>query len=550
MLVHDARARTAACGPTTAARPRPPPRRPIASSQPTASRSAFIDAVRRGTSVGVPGTLRGARARASQRTAGCQWAALVRARDRARREAASRSRRACTRCSMAIERLVRDPLARAYFFDADGQAAGRWARCCATPRTPPTLRAIAAERRARRSIAARSRATSSRRGAAITRSAPGDLTLADLAAYRAKEREPVCGRTAPIASAACRRRRSRRHRRCCRSWACSSAYDVDAMGARSGAGACISSARPGGSPTPIATVTSPTRTSSTCPSPGCSTPSYLARARRGSIQRGQVARACAGRPTRRRERQRAVADGAELDLASTSHFSIVDRRGQCGGDDHDASRSVRQPPMIGAASCSTTSSPTFRSCRRRTASPSPTASRPASGRARRWRRRSSTTRTGGSCMIVGSPGGSAIINYVAQDVSSPCSTGDARSAGGARRCRNFGSRNGPTELEAGTPVERLRATARGAGPSGARRRARERRARHPARRRRVGRRGRSAPRRRGAGRVNSERRVTEDTEKAQRTQRTSKKTQCEWGGVRLSATALRSPFSVSSVFAL
>jgi gamma-glutamyltranspeptidase/glutathione hydrolase len=60
---------------------------------------------------------------------------------------------------------------------------------------------------------------------------------------------------------------------------------------------------------------------------------------------------------------------------------------------------------------------------------------------------------GGLLMVIGSPGGHSIINYVALTIVNALDWGmDIQSAIAAPR---FGSRNGPTELERGTPLERL-----------------------------------------------------------------------------------------------
>ena len=104
-------------------------------------------------------------------------------------------------------------------------------------------------------------------------------------------------------------------------------------------------------------------------------------------------------------------------------------------------------------------------------------------------------------LVAGSPGGHAIINYVARVVVAvldwEMGLQDALDA------PHFGSRNGPTELESGTSAERLRAAARRPRPRPARARDGERRARHPARRRAVDRRRRPAARGDRAGRVRS-----------------------------------------------
>jgi len=58
-------------------------------------------------------------------------------------------------------------------------------------------------------------------------------------------------------------------------------------------------------------------------------------------------------------------------------------------------------------------------------------------------------------LVAGSPGGHAIINYVARVV---VATLDWKAGlQDALDAPNFGSRNGPTELERGTPAEALRA---------------------------------------------------------------------------------------------
>jgi gamma-glutamyltranspeptidase/glutathione hydrolase len=62
-------------------------------------------------------------------------------------------------------------------------------------------------------------------------------------------------------------------------------------------------------------------------------------------------------------------------------------------------------------------------------------------------------RAGRVYMIAGSPGGSAIINYVAKTLVAVLDWGLDPQA--AIALSNFGSRNGPTELEAGTPVAAL-----------------------------------------------------------------------------------------------
>jgi gamma-glutamyltranspeptidase/glutathione hydrolase len=62
-------------------------------------------------------------------------------------------------------------------------------------------------------------------------------------------------------------------------------------------------------------------------------------------------------------------------------------------------------------------------------------------------------RAGRLFMVAGSPGGSAIINYVAKTLIGVLDWGLDPQAAAA--LPNFGSRNGPTELERGTTVAAL-----------------------------------------------------------------------------------------------
>ncbi len=101
-----------------------------------------------------------------------------------------------TSCSRAPARIS---------YDADGSAARRWHDRLRNPAYAATLRTLAARRARRRSTRRRSRATSSR-PRIRSHANPGDLTLADLARYRVKVREPgvrryrgyrVCGMPLP-----------------------------------------------------------------------------------------------------------------------------------------------------------------------------------------------------------------------------------------------------------------------------------------------------------------------------------------------------------------
>ena len=146
----------------------------------------FMDAVVGGLSVGVPGVLRMLEA-VHRQHGRLPWADLFAPAIRLADEGFPISRRLAG--ALAEERaLQRDPRAAAYFYQPDG-----------TPKPAGTLLsnpALAATLR----IIARDGADALHSGpiaedivAAVTGAArPGGMTLADLAAYRPKERDPVC----------------------------------------------------------------------------------------------------------------------------------------------------------------------------------------------------------------------------------------------------------------------------------------------------------------------------------------------------------------------
>ena len=223
MLVHDAKTRTG-WSRTTAARPRRRRRAPDRFLDRDGKPLAFRDAVVGGRSVGVPGTVALLEA-THRRTAGCRGRSSSRRRSRWP-STASRCRRASTRCSPRRQ-LLRRPARAGLLLRGAGPAASGRARA-----EEPRVRADAArDRRGRREgvLRGRDRAGRRRHREPAPGAIRGDLTLADLAAYRVVVREPVCGRTAATASAGCRRRR-RAASRCCRCWRMLEPFDVAAMG--------------------------------------------------------------------------------------------------------------------------------------------------------------------------------------------------------------------------------------------------------------------------------------------------------------------------------
>ena len=102
-------------------------------------------------------------------------------------------------------------------------------------------------------------------------------------------------------------------------------------------------------------------------------------------------------------------------------------------------------------------------------------------------------------IVAGSPGGSAIINYVAKTLIGIIDWGLDPQA--AIALPNFGSRNGPTELERDTPVAQLAPKLQALGADVRVHRLHERYAGDRAHTRRLDRRRRSAPRRHRDGKV-------------------------------------------------
>ena len=148
----------------------------------------FIDAIVGGKSVGVPGTLR-VLALAHHKHGRLPWAKLF----APAIELAERGFPVSARLHGALageKALARDPVANAYFYRADGtpRPVGYLLK---NPEFAATLKRIAAE-----GPDAFYRGDIARDIVAKIRSHPanpGDMTEADLANYRAKERAPVCG---------------------------------------------------------------------------------------------------------------------------------------------------------------------------------------------------------------------------------------------------------------------------------------------------------------------------------------------------------------------
>ncbi len=185
MLVHDATTHrlTAYDGRETA----PAAARPDRFLDRDGKPLAFFDAVVGGRSVGVPGTL-ALLAEAHRRHGRLPWAELLAPAIRLAQDGFPVSER--LHAALAAERHFTQPRARAYFYDAAGRPRAAGTRL-ANPAFADTLRTLATGgARAFYTGAIARDIVATVDDSAV---APGDLTLADLAGYRVQARSAVCG---------------------------------------------------------------------------------------------------------------------------------------------------------------------------------------------------------------------------------------------------------------------------------------------------------------------------------------------------------------------
>ena len=404
---------------------------------------AFYDAVVGGRSVGVPGTLRMLEL-AHRQYGRLPWPRLFAPAIALAERGFPVSPR--LNSEIAGERHMMQARARAYFHHADGTplAVGE---TLANPAFAATLKRIAEEGADAlyKGEIARDIVETVRSYAAD----PGDLTEDDLAAYRAKVREPVCGRY--------------RGYRICGMPPPSSGgiavlqmlgmverFDLHALGPGSAlawhlfseAGRLAYADREVyvGDPDFVAVP------------PGLLDPAYLRQ--RSSLIRidASLGRAAPGVPPARRKVAAAGA-GAALEFPSTSHLSIVDRDGNAVAMTTTIEDSFGSRLMTASGFLLNNELTDF--------SFAPLAGgRPVANRVEPGKRpRSSMAPTvvydakGRLYMIVGSPGGSAIINYVAKTLVGVLDWRLDPQA--AIDLPNIGSRNGPTELERDTSAVAL-----------------------------------------------------------------------------------------------
>jgi gamma-glutamyltranspeptidase/glutathione hydrolase len=401
---------------------------------------AFMDAVVNGKSVGVPGVLRMLEL-AHRRHGRIAWAKLFQPAIRLAEEGFPMPPR--LHRLLAEESALRGvPAARALYYGADDRPRPVGSRI-ANPDYAATLRAIAAFG----ADAFYSGAVAEDIVRAVGAHArPGDMALADLEGYRALEREPVCG---PY-----------RERRVCGmgppssggiallqmlgvlerlEFAREQANSVPALHlfAEAGRLAYADRARyladPDFVPQPVA---------------GLLEPAYLdARARLvGSRSMGQAP------PGMPRGAPAALGEMREQAAAGTTHFSIVDARGDAVAmtssiEGPFGSRIMVRGFLLNNQLTDFAFVPSE-------------GGRPVANRAEPGKRpRSSMAptlvfgRDGRLEIALGSPGGSAIMNYVAKTLLAIVEW--RMDAHVAAAIPNFGSRNGPTEIERGTPYEAL-----------------------------------------------------------------------------------------------
>jgi gamma-glutamyltranspeptidase/glutathione hydrolase len=445
LLVHDARKRKLAAydGRETA----PAASRPERFLRADGTPLPFREAVASGLAVGVPGTMRVLEL-AHGRHGRLAWADLFAPAIALADAGFAVSPRLATLIA-ADTSLAASPSARAYFHDADGRPlrAGTTLRNPAYAATLRTLAREGSDAFYRGGIA--QDIVDTVRGHAAR---PGDLALDDLAGYRAIVREPVCG--------------TYRSHRVCGMPAPSSGgttvlailglverFDLASMGAASfwsvhvmsEAGRLAYADRDAyvGDP---AFVEVPA---------GLVDPAYLRERSSLIALNASLGKAAPGAPPRAAARAAATAD----DLPSTSHLSIVDAEGNAVSMTTTIEDAFGSRLMTRGGFLLNNQLTDFAS--RPAVDGRPVANRLEPGK----RPRSSMAPTivydarGRVAIVAGSPGGSSIINYVAKTLVAMIDWSLDPQA--AVALPNFGSRNGPTELERDTPVaalaDRLRA---------------------------------------------------------------------------------------------
>jgi gamma-glutamyltranspeptidase / glutathione hydrolase len=413
----------------------------------------FPDAVNSGKSVGTPGTV-ALLAALHNKHGKLAWKTLF---DPAI-ELAEKGFRVSPRLHevVKVDRFLKnDPAARAYFFNANGES---WpiGHALKNPAYANTLRAIATRGAAAFYSGEIADAMVNAVRAYEDVNRRGDLTQTDLASYQTMERSPVCSRYRSMkvcgfpppssGGIAIAQMLAALERHPMSSWLPNS---VEAVHAISEAGRLAFADR-GKYVADPDFIDVP---------PGLTDAAYMKS--RGDLidLTTSMKRAEAGTPPRLKV---ASASDASVNLTGTSHISVVDRWGNAVSmtttiEDIFGARKMVNGFLLNNELTDFSMLPEEKGVT--------IANRVQAGK----RPRSSMAPTivydhkGNVAIVVGSPGGSAIINYVAKTLVAMIDWKLDPQA--AIDLPNFGSRNGPTELEKGTALEALKAPLEARGHS-------------------------------------------------------------------------------------
>lgn len=400
----------------------------------------FREAVIGGRSVGVPGTLK-LLEEAHRRWGKLPWADLIAPALKLAEEGFAISPR-LNGLLAGDKDLPKNPRASAYFYEADGQpkAVGTILK---SPAFAETLRAIAAQ--GADALYKGPIAEDIVTTVAEHPGNPGDMTLADLAAYKVEEREPVCGTY-------------RVWKLCGMGPPSSGAVAIQQM---LGMLETVDLRRLGPGPEAAHWFSEAGRLAFADRNLYLGDPAFFAVPVRGLIDRDYIrsraglispersmGKAQAGDPPHRRAGLLAPSDGVEH---GTSHISIVDAQGNAVAMTTTIEGGFGSHLMTKAGFLLNNELTDFNFAPEEDGKP--VANRVEPGK----RPRSSMSPTlvfdafGRLFAVAGSPGGSQIIEFVAKTLVALL---DWRmDPQQAADFGNFGSRNGPTELEAGTEVE-------------------------------------------------------------------------------------------------
>ncbi|MGH8852288.1 MAG: gamma-glutamyltransferase [Casimicrobiaceae bacterium] len=402
----------------------------------------FFDAVVGGRSVGVPGALRMLEL-AHRRHGRLPWRTLFDAAIRLARDGFAVSPR--LHAEIAAERFLRQDRARAYFYNADGTplAVGQRLR---NPALAATLERVASE--GADAFYSGEIARDIVRTADEYAANPGDLTIADLAGYRAVVRMPACSRyrsyrvcsmpppsSGGIAVLQILGLLERFDIKAIASSAVMSAHLFSEAGRLAYADRSVYVADPDFVP----------------PLPALLDRAYLRERSQLIRLDASIGRAWAGRPPA--AGNATFGEDNALEFPSTSHISIVDRYGNAVSMTTTIEAAFGSRLMTAGGFLLNNELTDFSFVPVQDGKP--VANRVEGGK----RPRSTMAPTiaydarGRIALVVGSPGGPAIANYVAKTLIAVLDRGLDPQA--AVDLPNVGSRNGPVYLERGTSAETL-----------------------------------------------------------------------------------------------